>query len=341
MEKLRPILATLKKHHFWVLCGLIVVVAPLSCMKAGSDLKHRYDNRTRQLDGHFTAVKNAIEVRDESGKAAPHPNEGVSKAIRRQSRASPGESVQSMGAALQRAEAETFAAAGELVGGEKSQKAKDFAKEFEGKWVKLDVLAEKVAKLPKGERLPSSEEIEENLREWYQTRSRATSSNSSGRSISIPKKRDSKDGPTAGFAVDLPGGKPAQTTRPRKAKRRGWSSGPAQANWRSASRSDGPTGRPLTLEIRVAQEDVWVYESLLRIVQNLNEGVTPVDREKAVVWEIRGMDIGKDASARWKAAAEPILKGCRPGRRRPGCGDHNRHGRLDPGQTAREIWRHY
>lgn len=52
---------------------------------------------------------------------------------------------------------------------------------------------------------------------------------------------------------------------------------------------------PSTLEVRLAQEDLWVYEALLRIIKNTNEGAR--EHFKAPVRRIEALEIGQAATA--------------------------------------------
>jgi hypothetical protein len=52
---------------------------------------------------------------------------------------------------------------------------------------------------------------------------------------------------------------------------------------------------PSTLQVRMAQEDLWVYEALLRIIKNTNEGVR--DYFKAPVRRIEAVEIAQAAAA--------------------------------------------
>lgn len=66
---------------------------------------------------------------------------------------------------------------------------------------------------------------------------------------------------------------------------------------------------PSTLQVRLAQEDLWVYQALLRIVNETNEGAT--DYSNAVVKTIEKLEIGRRASALFgapKVAAAPREK---------------------------------
>lgn len=52
--------------------------------------------------------------------------------------------------------------------------------------------------------------------------------------------------------------------------------------------------RPTSKEIRLAQEDLWVYETLLNIIKDLNKDST--SHYNAAVKRIRAVDIGRDAT---------------------------------------------
>jgi hypothetical protein len=52
--------------------------------------------------------------------------------------------------------------------------------------------------------------------------------------------------------------------------------------------------QPSTLQVRMAQEDLWVYEALLRIIKNTNEGAR--DYYKAPVRRIEAVEIGPAAA---------------------------------------------
>lgn len=56
---------------------------------------------------------------------------------------------------------------------------------------------------------------------------------------------------------------------------------------------------PSTEQIRLAQEDLWVYEALLRIIQDTNEGVAENQADNAHVKRIETLEIGQDAAAAW------------------------------------------
>jgi hypothetical protein len=64
---------------------------------------------------------------------------------------------------------------------------------------------------------------------------------------------------------------------------------------------------PSDLRIKLAQEDLWVMLSLLRIIKNTNENVT--EHSKAAIKHIDALDIGANAVVAWKAAEGQVFSG--------------------------------
>jgi hypothetical protein len=64
--------------------------------------------------------------------------------------------------------------------------------------------------------------------------------------------------------------------------------------------------RPDSDIIRLRQEDLWVYETLLRVISNANEGVK--DRSQANVKRIEWIQIGPDAIKAWSDADQSVFK---------------------------------
>ncbi|MCE5304046.1 MAG: hypothetical protein LLF97_13190 [Planctomycetaceae bacterium] len=62
---------------------------------------------------------------------------------------------------------------------------------------------------------------------------------------------------------------------------------------------------PSTFAVVVAQEDLWVYEVLLRAIKNANEGATYAN---AVVKRIGSLKIGSEAVAAWHEAEEAVVR---------------------------------
>ncbi len=63
---------------------------------------------------------------------------------------------------------------------------------------------------------------------------------------------------------------------------------------------------PSTLAVILAQEDLWVYEALLRIIKNTNDSATSY--ATAAVKRIDALEIGADAAKAWKDAEAAIFQ---------------------------------
>ena len=70
MDQVRTALLWLKRHHFWVLCGLIVMISLFSWMTASGKLRALFAKNESEIKAQFTSVKN---VRSDPF----HPNEDV------------------------------------------------------------------------------------------------------------------------------------------------------------------------------------------------------------------------------------------------------------------------
>ncbi|MDZ7617625.1 MAG: hypothetical protein U1E05_11505 [Patescibacteria group bacterium] len=62
---------------------------------------------------------------------------------------------------------------------------------------------------------------------------------------------------------------------------------------------------PTTQQVLLAQEELWVYEALLRIIRNVNEGAESHD--KAWIKRIDALAIGYPAAAAWVSQQQPIF----------------------------------
>lgn len=77
MDQLKTYLAVLQKRHFWVLCAVLVIVAPLSCRFGTSYFDAEYSTRKSSLDGTFRNVGGIASER-------PHPNETFIEGVKKE-----------------------------------------------------------------------------------------------------------------------------------------------------------------------------------------------------------------------------------------------------------------
>jgi hypothetical protein len=75
MEQLKTALAALKKHHFWALCGAVILIAPAGWWMATGSVVEKFDERTSKLDSSFNQMRKI-------GQTSNHPNDEVIEAIK-------------------------------------------------------------------------------------------------------------------------------------------------------------------------------------------------------------------------------------------------------------------
>lgn len=74
MDKLKPFLAGLRKHHFWILCGMVILIGLGIWKVATADLSSRFETRKQKLTGDLSSVQQI--------KSNPaHPNDETLKAF--------------------------------------------------------------------------------------------------------------------------------------------------------------------------------------------------------------------------------------------------------------------
>lgn len=82
MDKLKQYGAALKKHHFWVLTGLIVIVGLVSWSMASKDLQARYNDNQGKLKQTFGGLDDLQRRADPSVGLERAPNEKFAEGLR-------------------------------------------------------------------------------------------------------------------------------------------------------------------------------------------------------------------------------------------------------------------
>ncbi len=86
---------------------------------------------------------------------------------------------------------------------------------------------------------------------------------------------------------------------------------------------------PDTQTVRLAQEDLWVYEALLRIIEKTNKGTT---YENAAIKGVLALEIGKQAARSWEQNQDTVISGLATGPAAKGAGKQGGpRGRSPPG----------
>jgi hypothetical protein len=292
MDQVKKVLEVTKKHHFWVLSGVVALAAIALWWSASSNMAGQIESRRGELTSENDQVK---DIRNRKN----HPNQKVLDLIKQEHKRLRGEVY------------------GAWTGYYKLQKERN-------KWPRLlgpdflDVIAE----------LGRDEDIPELQRETYQNYIQdhfktlceiidirlPPELDENGQPVLDDKGRpvkiypfDKRPGQTGGYGVAGgyanegyeeegagygPGyGETARSTRAQLVGKVLWDSTSLEQMRRAFY---WPT-TPSTVAVRFAQEDLWVYEALLRIIRDTNEGATiyyntPVKR-------IRALEIGKAAAA--------------------------------------------
>ncbi|MBN2473749.1 MAG: hypothetical protein JXB62_04035 [Pirellulales bacterium] len=237
MDKLKVVLSVLKKHHFWVLAGIIVAVALAVWATATADVTKRSDDRKAKIDSKFQAMTRILAD-------AKHPNEETISIIEEKDEAEKEKALETWKKLYQEqkdknrlpdnltSEFKTFFESGEEIPQEYRAEYQIFLRGYVGElfFEKLDQIRPKGWKY--GDPEPTSKEM-----------------------VGI---------------VDWDG-------------------------WEDIIRSRFEWATPPGTElIRQTQEDLWVYEALVRIIRNTNEGATRPDM--AAVKRINAMEIGADVA---------------------------------------------
>jgi len=268
----KAVIANLKKYHFWILFGLAVLVTLVLWWMATATLAEKYTKRVQKLDGDLKAMQTVQTEAD-------HPNERVVAQIR---------------GATTEANKKAFEAWKFLYSEQEERNPwpKVLGQEF------LDEVSNnKTTEIS----APSRELYQNFIKEHFPTLREV---------VNVRRPLD----PAAEAAADgTPSAASADGTRNREK--------PVEMTglviWDSADfdrmrkRFDWPTV-PTSIEVRMAQEDLWVYEALLRIIKDTNEGVRENDHEHAHVKRIDVMAIGQEAAAAWEKAASSAPKFARP-----------------------------
>jgi hypothetical protein len=71
MDKVKIALAILRKHHFWFLCGTVVLLALVIWTTATADLVNQFNTRKTALESAKSAAQ-SVSAKPE------HPNQGMS-----------------------------------------------------------------------------------------------------------------------------------------------------------------------------------------------------------------------------------------------------------------------
>jgi hypothetical protein len=318
MEKLRASLEVLKKYHFWILCGLIVILAFVSWFLATSDEQRRFSASKSTIENQFGLV-------DKIAANKEHPSPAFIAQIKERESGSLTNLVANASTRLY-TEQRNANPLPKVFADPKDQH--DFEVEFDKIWGPI----EKIEKLPHDKlaelyRNRYRDHIEDHFPTLFKLIERRTMGNPAQPAAS--ETRPMRQQP---FPPGLPG-------RGQSLQLRG-SRGPAQpvpsgqagddatvdgiVDWVDAdakisaflSRYAGNT-TPTTLDIAMAQEDLWVYEALLKVIRftndigpdpkHLKDYMKPASHKSARIKQILAMDIGSSAVDSWSRSESSLF----------------------------------
>ena len=297
MDKVKLALEMLKKYHFWVLCSVAIVVILLCWTWATADLASRFDKRKGELDQHFNATRQILSnpslrnegsvkaTQDEHSKQKDQVLDGWKLLYQQQKGNNPlpavlGDDFRLHFEALQ-------------PGQEMHDRFRERYLNFIGRHYPTLLRLVDIYR-------PSDVPLDE-----YTDALRGSGS-AAGRGGS----RRGPMGGGAGFGEEMGMGRPARPARTGRPGEAVPEADPWQGlvEWPQPEIFDITAGweqTPTTQQVLLAQEDLWVYEALLRIINNVNAGVET--HEKAWIKRIDALEIGRPAAEAWGANQEPIF----------------------------------
>ncbi|NLF06860.1 MAG: hypothetical protein GX594_02640 [Pirellulaceae bacterium] len=270
MDKLRPTIEAIKKYHFWVLCGALVLTVLVCWWMSTSGMAEQFNTQESKIKNAFSGVQ---------GIQSGHPNQRTIDEIKKRD-AELKQNVFEAWEVLYKEQKEKNPFPTEELG-------EDFQRQFET--------------------LRPQEELARRYRERYQNFIKER----------LPKLKKMID---ALHPIEPEGdeaaGVPAAAGLAKGGELGGVGRiGGAEAEWVGVVEwLDADYAKleskffwqqaPTTLAVVHAQEDLWVYEALLRVIKNTNEGAT--NQNNAIVKRIEAIDIGSDAVAAWQSAENAL-----------------------------------
>jgi hypothetical protein len=302
MNKLHNFLAFLKKYHFWIICGMVLVTTLACWWWSTAGLAGQFQARRTKIEGDFSALNIPMN----------HPNEGVINDVRKKE-AELKQRVYDAGEILYREQKKNNPFPAEL--------GEDFKEKFES--------LQPQRELDREYRDRYQNYIEQHfptLKETVDVRrppeeAEETGGGAAG-SRGAPRRRGI-GGPPMGAARGMYGGEGGG--RPMRGDMSGMPGMPGMpgtlgsnelpwigvVDWNDTDYDKLVQGfkwleTPSTMEVVLAQEDLWVYEALLRVIKSTNEKAT--NRANAVVSRIETLEIGPAAGNTWSQSEEPVFR---------------------------------
>jgi hypothetical protein len=266
MDKVKVFLGYLGKYHFWVLCGLAVLLGTFGWMKARGSLSAEFETNKSTVTGKFDSLSTI--------QSSPNPpNDEWTEAISGLTKQEQKEVEATWNAVYD--EQKKVLAWPEVMGGE-----------FKG-WMTTQ---------------PATADIPELYRSNYRTEVLRTEFPKLAEIVqAAPLGADARSAAPTPDAAGKPATPDASSGTAAAAP---W---PVRVRWENQDAVEKSlqfegNGVPTSLEVRLRQEDYWVYQALLSIIRKTNDGAPHVPFIKV----IEDLRIGAKA-------ADLYTKGMQPG----------------------------
>ena len=289
MDRPKIALAAIKKHHFWVLCGVVVAVGLALWWTSTSSVDGKRTTRTAKITGDLNQMVKIVGI-------PRHPNQKVIKHRNTQTVKNKEEILRAWAGLynLQKEKNPLPTVLGD-----------DFKKEFEALGPLEDLEYEYLQRYREfiGRHIPKLFEMADILR--------PAPVDEETPDPDAPGVAQPPTGPTGGYRADLSGrgslgydGPTGQGSMySTELTGEGGQYGPKMIGVVDWVRTDRAAfeqlfnwlNQPTTRDVVEAQENLWVYEALLRIIKETNGPVK--NRDDAAIKEIRALQIGGAAAA--------------------------------------------
>ena len=293
MDQVKVALAVIKKHHFWILCGLAVLFGLGAWWSATAGLASRIEARRGELESTYKQIAGIS-----SGGA--HPNEETNKKIEGLHKELTDKVLKAWSKLYQDQK-------------ERNEWPSELGDEFRD-YVKF---LRSEDEIPFDYRNTYMYFIRNHFPEMYEIvdirlpvekdEDGRTKLDADGKPIKVDPFKDSRGGGSVGGMSGtegmgsmpgpgtggMPGASYSRTSGSKGDELAGkvdWNSGDLKRIRGGFYWSTTPT----TSQVRLAQEDLWVYEALLRIIRDANAHAT--SHHNAAVKEIMALEIGRGAA---------------------------------------------
>jgi hypothetical protein len=305
MDQLKVALQAVKKHHFWILCGVIVLVVLGAWWSSTSGLAGMYEERKTALEGKMSNVSNVASQ-------SLHPNPAVITGIG-DAQAETTKSVFEAWQFLYR-DQEQYMKWPELLGADFTQymqflppnapiplhfrdRYMNFIQQHFPALIEIVDMRLPVLVDERGNPILDEEGNKQKTNPFEKmrmTQGYSDMEEGMGSAMDMMYER----GTAGGMGPSGPGEMIGVVD---------WN----RADLQRIRNSLFWANTPETIQVRLAQQDLWVYEALLRIIAATNGQVKSY--YKAPVKEIRALEIGQQAAVAFAAAQGMSMRGMGPG----------------------------